>query len=289
VVKVLLDTDIGTDIDDAVALAYLLCQKQCDLLGITTVTGEAVRRASLASVLCKLAGREIPILPGAEQPMTGEQKQSICQQASVLSEWPHETEFPNGRAVDFMAETIASHPGEVILLTIGPLTNAGLLFSRHPETARLLKGLVMMAGNVDPRNENPEWNAAGDMTASEIVYCTPVKLHRSVGINVTQQVSLTAEQARQQFQGPIFQPVLDMAEVWFEMFYPNIWFHDPLTAASLFEPELCGYEQGTISIDHRENPGRTLWQPGRADSPHQAAFSVDIEGYFKHFFSVFES
>lgn len=288
-VKVLLDTDIGTDVDDAVALAYLFCQKECDLLGITTVTGESVKRASLASVICKQAGREVPILPGAEQPMTGEQKQPICQQASVLPKWPHECEFPAGRAVDFMAETITSQPGEVILLTIGPLTNAGLLFSRHPETARLLKGLVMMAGNVDPKNENPEWNAAGDMTASEIVYSTPVKLHRSVGINVTQQVSLTAEQARQQFQAHLLKPVLDMAEVWFEMFFPNIWFHDPLTAATVFEPELCGYEHGTISIDRIENPGRTLWMPGGLDSPHQTAVSVEIERYFKHFFNVFDS
>jgi inosine-uridine nucleoside N-ribohydrolase len=61
--KVLLDTDIGTDVDDAVCLAYLLSHPECELLGITTVTGEAVKRASLASVLCKAAGREIPIFP----------------------------------------------------------------------------------------------------------------------------------------------------------------------------------------------------------------------------------
>ena len=60
--KVLLDTDIGTDVDDAVCLAYLLSHPDCELLGITTVTGEAVKRASLASVLCKAAGREIRIL-----------------------------------------------------------------------------------------------------------------------------------------------------------------------------------------------------------------------------------
>ena len=40
--KVLFDTDIGSDIDDAVALAYLLAKTQCDLLGITTVPGEPV-------------------------------------------------------------------------------------------------------------------------------------------------------------------------------------------------------------------------------------------------------
>ena len=50
--KILLDTDIGSDIDDAVCLAYLLANPACDLLGITTVTGDTVLRARMASVLC---------------------------------------------------------------------------------------------------------------------------------------------------------------------------------------------------------------------------------------------
>jgi purine nucleosidase len=67
--KILLDTDIGTDVDDAVALAYLLCHPKCELLGITTVTGEPEKRASLASLLCLAAGKEISIYPGADIPM----------------------------------------------------------------------------------------------------------------------------------------------------------------------------------------------------------------------------
>ena len=62
--KIILDTDIGTDIDDAVCLAYLLANPQCELLGITTVTGEPEKRAMLASALCKVANRDIPIYPG---------------------------------------------------------------------------------------------------------------------------------------------------------------------------------------------------------------------------------
>src|SRR5512138_3298708 len=123
--KILLDTDIGTDVDDAVCLAYLLSHADCELLGITTVTGEAVKRASLSSVLCKAAGRNIPIYPGAERPMQGEQRQPIAQQAAALPRWPHQAQFPEDRTVDFMAQTIKSHPGEVTLLTIGPLTNIG--------------------------------------------------------------------------------------------------------------------------------------------------------------------
>ena len=55
-IKVLLDTDIGSDIDDALCLAYLLAQPECELLGITTVTGDVEKRAMLASAQCKVVG-----------------------------------------------------------------------------------------------------------------------------------------------------------------------------------------------------------------------------------------
>ncbi len=59
--KVILDTDIGCDIDDALCLAYLLRQPNCELLGITTVGGEVEKRAMVADAICKSAGRRVPI------------------------------------------------------------------------------------------------------------------------------------------------------------------------------------------------------------------------------------
>jgi inosine-uridine nucleoside N-ribohydrolase len=287
--KVLLDTDIGTDVDDAVCLAYLLSQPECELLGITTVTGEADKRASLASVLCKAAGKDIPIYPGAERPMQGVQRQPIAQQAAALPHWPHETDFPKGQAVDFLANTIRAHPGDVTLLTIGPLTNAGLLFSEHPDLRELLAGFVMMGGNFDeagPEAGRIEWNVAGDPLASEIVYQTQVRLHRSLGLNVTQRVVMPAEQVHQRFTAPLLRPVLDMAEIWFAGFYPTITFHDPLAAATLFQADLCTYERGTVSFEKSNPPGKTIWQPGGLESPHQVAMTVDVTRYFEHFFDI---
>jgi purine nucleosidase len=287
--KVLLDTDIGTDVDDAVCLAYLLSHPDCELLGITTVTGEAVKRASLASVLSQAAGRDIPIYPGAERPMQGEQRQPIAQQAAALPRWPHETHFPENQAVEFLAQTIRSHPGEVTLLTIGPLTNAGLLFSTHPDVAALLGGLVMMGGAFGedlPPNEQVEWNIAGDPLAAEITYGATLRLHRSLGLNVTQRVVMRAEQVRERFTAPLLRPVLDMAEIWFAGFYPSITFHDPLAAATIFDDDLCSYQLGTVKVDNVDMPGKTIWQPGRPDAPHQVAVTVDVDRYFQHFFSV---
>lgn len=287
--KVLLDTDIGTDVDDAVCLAYLLSHPDCELLGITTVTGEAVKRASLASVLCQAAGRDIPIYPGAEHPMRGEQRQLIAQQAAALPRWPHEIHFPENQVVEFLAQTIRSHPGEVTLLTIGPVTNVGTLFSAHPDVAALLAGLVMMGGafgeDLAP-NEQVEWNIAGDPLAAEVTYGTAVRLHRSLGLNVTQKVVMPAEQVRERFTAPLLRPVLDMAEIWFAGFYPSITFHDPLAGATIFDNDLCSYQLGTVKVDDVDRPGKTIWQLGGPDAPHQVAVGVDIDRYFQHFFSV---
>ena len=290
--KVLLDTDIGTDVDDAVALAYLLSHPECELLGITTVTGEADKRASLASVLCKAAGKEVPIYPGADRPIDGEQRKPVAQQATVLPTWAHDSDFPLNQAVDFLANTIRSYPGEVTLLTIGPLTNIGMLFSTYPDVAEQLSALVMMAGNFDetgPEAGRIEWNFAADLTATDIVYKAPVKLHRSLGVNVTQQVMMSADEVRERFTAPLLRPVLDMAEIWFERFYKSITFHDPLAAATIFEPHLCSYQQGKVIVDNPDKSGMPIWQVGGADAPHQVAMTVDVDRYFDHFFQIIET
>ena len=110
--KILLDTDIGSDIDDAVCLAYLLNQPKCELLGITTVSGEAEKRAMMASVICRAASRsDIPIFPGTEQPLLTPQKQPVAYQAVKLPKWEHQNDFPKNEHIEFMRRTIRKFPG----------------------------------------------------------------------------------------------------------------------------------------------------------------------------------
>jgi hypothetical protein len=81
-VKILLDTDIGGDIDDALALAYLLKQPHCELLGITTVGGESEQRAALASAICHAAGQaEVPVHVGASAPLLVPERQPHAYQS----------------------------------------------------------------------------------------------------------------------------------------------------------------------------------------------------------------
>ena len=285
--KILLDTDIGSDIDDALCLAYLLARPECELLGVTTVTGEGPQRAALASALCRVAGREVPIHVGAEEPLLVEQRQRHAPQAKALERWPHATDFPRGEAVEFLRRTVRAHPGEVTLLTIGPLTNAALLFAVDPEIPRLLKGLVMMSGVFHSRTRTTEWNAILDPHATAIVYRAPAALHRSVGLDVTLQVRMSAAEVRRRFDAPLLRPVLDFAEVWFEE-QDEILFHDPLAAVTLFDENVCGFEQGRVTVDLEEEPGRTLFEAGGEDAPHEVATTVDSERFFDDFFGVFE-
>jgi purine nucleosidase len=289
--KILLDTDIGSDIDDAVCLAYLLANPACELLGITTVTGEAVKRAQMASALCKLAGKEVEIYPGSELPILIPQNQPLAPQAEALRDWPHQEKFPEGQAISFLRETIRANPGEVTLLTIGPLTNIGLLFRVDPKIPRLLKGLVVMCGVFTNRlaGVGPlEWNAMGDPHASAIVYQSPVPVHRSVGLDVTCQVQMPAAEVRQRFQKGLLPLVLNFAEVWFRN-SPVLTFHDPLAAATLFDEQICGFEHGSVEVEllSARTKGMTHWTPD-VNGPHEVALEVNSNHFFDHFFSFFE-
>lgn len=286
--KLILDTDIGSDIDDAVCLAYLLSQPQCNLLGVTTVSGEPVRRASMVSALCKAAGKEVPVYPGAENPLLVAQHQPRAPQAEALTRWPHETHFPKGEAVEFMRRTIRQNPGEVILLGIGPLTNIALLFASDPETARLLKGLVLMCGVFTDRfevNNKAEWNALCDPHATAIVYNTPVAIHRSIGLDVTLQTSLPADEVRRRFTAPLLQPVRDFAEVWFREAQRMI-FHDPLAATTIFDDQICTFERGNVKADYEMEPGRTKWVKNEAEGKHEVALAVDAKRFYQHYFTT---
>lgn len=290
-IKVLLDTDIGSDIDDAVCLAYLLAQPACELLGITTVSGEPEKRAQIASAICKAAGQQIPIFPGAGDPLIVPQKQPQAPQAAALSGWSHETDFPRAAAIRFLRETIRANPGEVTLLAIGPLTNIALLFSLDPDIPQLLKGLVLMCGvftnrlaGVGPR----EWNALLDPHATAIVYRHAAPVHRSIGLDVTAQVVMDAEAVRKRFEAPLLKPVLDFADIWFRR-RSRITFHDPLAAATIFDEDICGFERGLVEVELASErlAGLTHWTPEASAGPHEAALQVDAGRFFEHYFSVF--
>jgi inosine-uridine nucleoside N-ribohydrolase len=292
-IPVILDTDIGSDIDDAVALAYLLRQPRCELVGITTVSGQPLERARLASAICRAEGRdEVPILAGAEASLLRGVKQPHAAQIEILPRWPHRADFEPNAAVEWLRQTIRRRPGEITLLSIGPLTNVGLLFATDPEIAGLLKGWVSMAGRFLP-GEAPggfvEWNVICDPEAGAIAFDRGPTGARAVGLDVTLRCQLPAAEVRERFTraGGSLLTVLDAAEVWFR--HANlVTFHDPLAAACIFEPELCSWRPGTVEVECAgvHTPGLT-WFEGRAAEPrHEVAATVDAAAFFRHYFEI---
>ena len=293
-IPVLYDTDIGSDIDDAVCLAYLLRQERCELVGVTTCTGDTRQRAALASLICEAAGApEIPIHPGASGPLLVGSGQPNVPQYEAARARPHRTDFPERSAVRFMQETIRSRPGEITLLAVGPLTNVALLFAMDPEIPGLLKQLTLMCGVFTANNgAGPgarEWNALCDPAAAAMTYRARPPLFTSFGLEVTTKCKRGADECRERFAragGPL-SVVAEMAEVWFRG-RSDITFHDPLAGAALFQPDLCAYAEGTVSAHAGEGPlaGLTLFSPGGEDPPHRIAVQVDADRFFEEYFGT---
>lgn len=293
-VPVLLDTDIGSDIDDAVALAYLLKQPRCELLGITTVTGEPDKRAMLCDAVCRAGGREdVPIHVGTSDPLLVKPRQVAATQAEALTaDWPHRTFTRDNTAVAFLRETIRSRPGEITLLPIGPLTNIALLFALDPEIPALLKQVVLMGGRYLGRSAQGsvlEWNILCDPHAAARVFAAPVPALTAVGLDVTEPCRMDAADCRLRFTraGGALALVAAMAEVWFRH-APAITFHDPLAAALIFEPSLCRTDAAQIEVElvSPHATGQTLHVPNASTKPHQIAVSVDPTAFFDHYFSL---
>jgi len=291
--KILLDTDIGSDIDDAVCLAYLLRQPQCELLGITTVTGDVQARAALADAVCRAAGRtDIPIVAGCRAGILRGVIQPDVPQAKILDRFDHRppADFLPNNAVQFLREQIHAHPGEITLLGIGPLTNLGLLFAGDPEIAGKLNQLVLMCGVFTAGPDRParEWNAQNDPLATAAVYQAPIAEHISIGHDVTRQCQIDSRECIDRFRqigGPLA-VVAAATEVWAKH-RDRVTFHDPLAAAVIFHPELCRFQTGAVTVELPADDRAGTTRFAATGHQHRIATQVQVAGFFAEYFSVF--
>ena len=291
---VMLDTDIGSDIDDALALAYLLRNSRCDLLGITTVSGEPHLRAKIASAICREAGRpNIPIHVGAANPVFGPNRQPNAPHAGALGDGGGADYAEQVTAIDFLRNEIRSRPGRITLLAIGPLTNIALLFAAEPEIPTLLKLLVLMGGQhtrwAPNRKVVAEWNLYCDPQAAAMVFAAPVEI-LAIGYDVTTLCSMKADNCGERLAKPgMPKSIIPMADIWLQH-ASEVVFHDPLAAAVIFDPTLCTYERGLIEVETTSPraAGMTYWSQDE-HGRHVAASSVNSAAFFKHYFDVIES
>src|SRR5438105_4036107 len=118
--KVIIDTDIGDDIDDAFAIALSLRSPELQIMGITTTFGDTETRAKLLDrFLAEVGRQEIPVAAGAPSPP----KSALTQRR--YAEGGHFAKPVHPDAVTFLLEQIRRYPGQITLIAIGPLMNIG--------------------------------------------------------------------------------------------------------------------------------------------------------------------
>lgn len=174
-IPIIIDTDIGEDIDDLLVLCFALNSPEFEVLAVTTVDGDTAARSRIARRVTSAYGRgEIPVVAGypRSMPMPDEpypELTAITQNDVAPSEEP----LPPAcelAADELIARLAAERPGEVHLLTIGSMTNAGQALVRHPLTARTLAAIVTNGGSFGPDRETRiGWNLRYDPVAAATV------------------------------------------------------------------------------------------------------------------------
>jgi purine nucleosidase len=170
--KIILDTDIGTDIDDAWALGYALKSPAFEILGVTVSDADTPARARIAcKLLARLGRTEVPVAVGRQTAAVPPDR------VDYQFAWAEDFQGyrPIGTsAVEFLAETIRRSPGEVTLVAVGPLQNIGDLVRTHPDVVPLVKRVVLMSGSIAANAYGPaavaEWNVKLAIPEAQAVY-----------------------------------------------------------------------------------------------------------------------
>ena len=173
-IKVIIDTDIGEDIDDILVTAFALNSPEFEVLAITTVDGDTQARSRIARRVTAEFGRpETPVAAGYVWSMPRADREIAPGTAVTQGELaPDESGLPPASefgADELIARTAAEHPREVTLVTIGSMTNAGQALVRYPETARNLRAVVTNGGNFAGRPTAIGWNLRYDPLAAAMV------------------------------------------------------------------------------------------------------------------------
>ena len=295
--KVILDTDIGDDIDDSFALLLLLESQAFDVLGVTTVFRNVEKRALMAKQLIRTLGYDVEVYPGVNFPIKSKIEDLIPENIRAkeiqdenglylipqFDESMREEKISDINAVDFIISQVHKYPHEVILIPIGPLTNIAHAMIKDPTIIPLIKEIRIMGGGY--LLDWAEWNIFCDPEAAHTVYSSGASLN-AVGFNVTIQTGLTPEDVEdlKNSESQVIKIVYKAMLKWFAHYeFTTPVMHDPLTVASLIDPTIVTFEQKKMSIDLEKFRGVT-----RVDEINGVNVNVATEVDKTKFFNLFK-
>lgn len=198
--KVILDTDLGSDIDDAFALALLLSSPEFEILGITISHGQTQKRSKLACrFLYETRMDHIPVAVGRK---TASIVGNLTSNEPILKQFSWAENFSKTKPIEtpaatFIANQLRLFPKKVILITIGPVSNLADVLQKDPEVLNLAKGIYSMFGSFYKGYDNKpipsaEWNVRADIP-SAVKLTTSLLPITYAGLDITASVKLEKE------------------------------------------------------------------------------------------------
>ena len=286
--KVIIDTDIGDDIDDAFAVALALRSPELQILGITTTFGDTETRAKLLDRFLAEAGHpEIPVAAGVPKPP----KSNFTQRRYAENNRYAKASHPD--AVTFILDQIRSNPGKITLIAIGPLMNVGAAIDKDAETFRKLKRVVMMGGSIKrgygdigfgaPKPPEPEWNILNDIPSAQKLFAAGVPLF----VMPLDSTQLKMDEVKRAFLFSQGTPITDALTLLYHQWgqeTPTLF--DPMTIAFLVSVNFCPVQPMHIRVDDK---GFTRPDPGSPNDPNPPNAQVCLESNPDAFFRFYLS
>ena len=243
----LLDTDIGTDVDDAMTLIQLIGEDLAPKMSITTAYGDCDLRAKITRRYCNLSNVEIPIYSGEQATLSGKEVWVSGLEGSLHEGLDVETSFEDG-AVDHILEVSHDETKELSILAIAPLTNIAKAVLRDPTFTSRVKHLYLMGGRFD--DGKLEHNIVSDVTAAEVVFSAGFSI-TVVGIEATLRVRMLEPMIKRiKMAGPVGNVLSKEIYQWWD-YWSESWSvpHDPIAALTFLKPELFVFsEPGEIQV-----------------------------------------
>jgi purine nucleosidase len=246
---VILDTDIGSDVDDILALVMLAKSPELQLIGITTVYGDTIHRARIAKATCAMLQRpEIKIIAGAPKPISRRQVYWAGHEGEGMAALETISIDTSIKAEEYLVASADQSSGELEILAIGPLTNIAKAIQFSAEFKGRVKHLYIMGGAY--WLDRPEHNIRCDVDAAQIVFESGIPI-TAIGLDLTLRVWITEQDVQQIATLPNqLGNILDHEiRTWWtfrdlDRNHP----HDPLAGLAMINPQLFRFEYGTVKV-----------------------------------------